>query len=135
LRPVWEAFFQPRFSSPGVHKRTFRISALRQDILEAYLSFGRESGIFQTAEAEPEFTIERDGWLVPWKQVDLITLKIELLDAPAAIIWSDLQESKRVWWRTIQELLRSHGALETPGLPRPPPLFGSQGRAARSQDP
>jgi hypothetical protein len=32
-KPVWEAFFQPRFSSPGVHKRTFRISALRQDIL------------------------------------------------------------------------------------------------------
>jgi len=122
-QPVWDAYSTDRARLvDGV--ASLRIRAVRTEVAEIFFRSGTDAGLWSPI-GEAEMSVEKEVAVMPWKQGDLVVLTSPLARLSSRTDWR-LYESRRSWWRTVFELLRSHRVIQsqTLGTEWPPRLFG-----------
>jgi hypothetical protein len=122
-RPVWPAFCRTSSTRRDERSNVLTVKAWRSDIARAFLRVSSEAGMHDAVPGCAVAESTANERLPYWKAAEVVMLEVPVIaranDRPD---WS-LYESKRVWWRTVTELLRSHRALApAAGLSWPPSL-------------
>jgi hypothetical protein len=126
-QPVWEAYCTDRTRLiDGV--ASLQIRAVRAEVAEVFFRTGTDAGLWSPV-GEVQRSVEKEALIIPWKPWDLAVLTSPLARISSRTDWR-LYESRRTWWRTVPELLRSHRVIQsqTLGPEWPPRLFGHSSR-------
>lgn len=109
-RPAWAAFCESSRLITDVGKRV-RVTALNREVGKAFWEVGQRVGMWTAAGGDPVIRTDRKRRFPYWREVDLVILEGEVTgDEGGPVDWN-VYERSRIWWRTVPELLRSHGAL------------------------
>ena len=117
---LWERERQPAWSSwlcsrtEDVNGELLKISAGTAKVAERYLGVGIDVGLFRVADSAPEWKTENAAMIASrWKRGHWVTLTIPLVGTRFENRQPDWEqyESRRIWWKSVPELLASHRAL------------------------
>lgn len=126
-QPVWDAYCSDGSRLvDGV--ASLRIRAVRAEVAESFFRTATDAGLW-IPKGEVQRSVEEDAPIIPWKRWNLAVLTSPLVRISSRADWR-LYESRRTWWRTVPELLRSHRVIQsqTVGPEWPPSLFGQPTR-------
>ena len=92
--------------------------ATRPDVADAVLRVSVAAGLYAQLPGPTQVSVASAAPIVPWRSDTVVTTKVPIfVDQLVRPNWF-VYESQRTFWRTIPELLRSHGVLkELNGLP------------------
>jgi len=108
-RPIWTAYCQAtERTSHGI--TLLRVNGVRREVVAAYLDAGRESKMLRQRDDRVEWTEVSDGFIVSWKPSTVVTASLRVDGQASRVDW-ETYEARRIWWRNVPELLRSHGVL------------------------
>jgi hypothetical protein len=126
-QPVWEAYCTD-LTRLVDSVASLRIRAVRAEVAQLFFRTGTDAGLWSPM-GEAQRSVDKEALIMPWKRGDLMVLTSPLTRVSSRPDWR-LYESRRTWWRTVPELLRSHRVIQ--GQPHghewPPSLFGHSSR-------
>ena len=108
-QPVWDAYCTDR-SRLVDGLPSLRVLSVQAEVAEVFFRTGTDAGLW-TPTGQVQISQQRRVLITPWKSGDVTVLTCSLVRLSSRPDWR-LYESRRTWWRTVFELLRSHRVIQ-----------------------